>query len=111
MPEQTLGSIDRAIIDTIRRSFDMVKYAQQHFGGTTQSEGHEVRVLGQGGMLIDPAKQVWHIFSGAIGEDLIDLVAYKNYRTTARHLNGNSQQVLKEAAEWAGVEVPECKPE
>lgn len=107
----TLGSIDRATIDQIRQRFDMVSYAVRHFGGETQVEGQQVRVTGHGGLLIDPAKQIWHIFGDEVGGDAIDLVAYKNFRTTARNLNGKSPQVLAEAAQFAGVMLPERKPE
>ena len=106
----TLGSIDRATVDQIRHNFDMVSYATRHFGGDTQVEGDEVRVMGHGGMLINPAKGTWHCFGDEIGGDPIDMVAYKNFRTTARNLNGKSPQVLAEAAEWAGVTMPERKP-
>ncbi len=106
----TLGSIDRTTVDQIRSNFDMVEYAVKQFGGEAQPEGRETRVLGHGGLLIDPEKQIWHIFGEKIGGDPIDLVAYSRYRTTARNLNGKSPEVLKEAAEWAGVLLPERKP-
>jgi putative DNA primase/helicase len=106
----TLGSIDRAVIDQIRERFDLVEYAVQTFGGDVQVEGHEIRVTGHGGMLINPEQHIWNCFSDDIGGDCFDLVAYGDYRTTARNLNGKSAQVLAKAAEYAGVTIPQRTP-
>ena len=111
-PPHTLGSIDRATIDEIRRNFDMVAYAESVFGGELKNEsGGEVRLLGHGGMLINQDKGIWNAFGDDIGGDAFDMVAYKNYRTNARNLNGKSAQILEEAAAWAGVTIPERKPD
>jgi DNA-binding MarR family transcriptional regulator len=106
----TLGSVDRAIIDQIRTRFDLVDYAVQQFGGDTQAEGDEVRVLGHSGLLINPEKGIWHCFGDEIGGDCFDLIAYAKYRTTARNLNGKSAQVLTEAADVAGIPIPTRRP-
>jgi DNA-binding MarR family transcriptional regulator len=107
----TLGSIDRATIDAIKQRFDLVGYAVQAFGGETQDEGTEVRVLGHSGLLINPDKLIWHCFGDEIGGDCFDLIAYDKYRTTARNLNGKSTDVLIAAAEFAGITLPERKPD
>ncbi len=108
----TLGSVDRAVIDQIRHNFDMVSYAESVIGGELQNESSgEVRLLGHGGLLINPDKGIWNAFGDEIGGDCFDMVAYASYRTTARNLNGKSAQVLKDAAAWAGVTLPERKPE
>lgn len=107
-PPHTLGSIDDATKDAIRERFDMVAFAQEHWGGDTQHESNgEVRVLGHGGLLINPDEGVWHCFSDNIGGDCFELVAYQRYQTNLKHLNGKSAEVLKETALYAGVTLPE----
>jgi P4 family phage/plasmid primase-like protien len=106
-PPQTLGSIDAATKDEIKRRFDLVAYAQRELGGEIQAEhGGEVRVLGHGGLLINPEKQLWHSFADDIGGDAFDLVGYARYSTIARNLNGKTAELLSEAAAWAGVTLP-----
>lgn len=98
--------IDRATIDAIRERFDMVAYAREQFGGEEQAEGGEVRLLGHGGLLINPDKGVWHCFADDLGGDALDMVAWRHYRTMARNLNGKFRDVVAEAAAYAGVTLP-----
>jgi hypothetical protein len=104
---QTLGSLDDATKAAIRERFDMVAYAQRAFGGEIQREGDEVRILGQGGLLINPRTGEWYNFSNQIGGDCFDLVAYVKYRTQVRNLNGKSSEILQEAASFVGMILPE----
>lgn len=106
-PPHTLGSIDDSTKETIRHRFDMVEYARQTFGGDVQRDGREYRILGHGGLLVDPEKGVWNNFSDEIGGDCFDLIAYAKYRTRAQNLNGKSAEVLRLAADFAGVRIPE----
>lgn len=110
-PPQTFGSIDRAVLEQIKRTFDLVAYAAQEFGGETQEERGEVRILGHGGLLVQPEKRIWYCFGGEVGGDCFDLVAYAKYRTHARHLNGKGPEILETAAAFAGVPLPDRKPE
>lgn len=98
--------VDRATVDDIRRRFDLVAYAREHFGGDEQAEGSEVRFCGHGGLLVRPDSGVWSCFADEIGGDALDLVAWRHYRTTSRNLNGKFHEVLKEAAAYAGVRLP-----
>lgn len=108
----TLGSVDRSVIAHIRDSFDLAAYAESVLGGDIQREsGGELRLLGHGGLLINQDKGIWNAFGDEIGGDCFDLVAYAEYRTTARNLNGKSADVLRKAAAWAGVTIPERKPD
>jgi AAA domain-containing protein/bifunctional DNA primase/polymerase-like protein len=109
-PPHTLGSIDAATKEAIRQRFDLVDYAVKAFGGDTQAEGREIRVLGHGGMLINPDKQVWNCFSDEVGGDCFELVAYAKYRTVAKNLNGKGAEILQAAAEFAGVVIPDRVP-
>lgn len=101
-----LGTVERQVVDQIKERFDLVAYAQQELGGEVEKDGGELRVLGHTGLLIDPEKGVWYIFGESIGGDAIDLVAYCEYRTTARNLNGKSAEILAQAAAFAGVVIP-----
>jgi AAA domain-containing protein/bifunctional DNA primase/polymerase-like protein len=109
-PPHTLGSIDAATKEAIRQRFDLVDYAVKAFGGDTQVEGREIRVLGHGGMLINPEKQVWNCFSDEVGGDCFELVAYAKYRTVAKNLNGKGAEILQATAEFAGVVIPDRVP-
>lgn len=109
-PPHNLGTIDRAVLDDIKKRFDLVAYAAQKLGGEVQDEGAEVRVLGHQGLLIDPEKGIWYIHGEQIGGDALDLVAFATYRTTARNLNGKSAEILQAAAQFAGVTIPERAP-
>ncbi len=105
-PPHTLGSIDDTTKSAIKSRFDMTAYAQTQFGGELQKEGDEVRLTGHGGLLINPGKQVWHIFESEIGGDCFDLVAFAQFGTTVKNLNGKTPQVLQAAADYVGVMVP-----
>jgi hypothetical protein len=107
-PPHTLTSVPKEVKDTIKQRFDMVAYAQKHLGGDVQREGrNEVRLLGHGGLLLKPDDEVWYNHSDEIGGDCFDLVAYVKYKTPVANLNGKSDEILEEAAYYAGVSLPE----
>lgn len=106
-PAWNLGTVDRAIVDRIKAQFDLVSYAQRELGGEIERDGHETRVLGHQGLLIEPEKGLWFIHGETIGGDALDLVAYCKYKTTARNLNGKSAEILALAAQHAGVTLPD----
>ncbi|MDP9315573.1 MAG: phage/plasmid primase, P4 family [Chloroflexota bacterium] len=109
-PPHTLGSIDDATKARIHESFDLVAYAQQAFGGEVERSRDEVRITGQGGLLINPSKHIWHLFSEGVGGDCFDLVAYATYGTTVKNMNGKTPEILAAAADFAGVVLPERAP-
>lgn len=107
-PPPTLGSVEEQVKAAIRDRFDLIAYAQQAFGGELQREsGGEVRVLGHGGLLVNPDKQTWFNHSEQLGGDCFDLVAYATYRTTVKNLHGKSAEILQHTADVAGVRLPQ----
>jgi hypothetical protein len=95
----------RDVREDIKAAFDMVAFAQEHFGREIQKEpGGEVRVLGNGGLLIKPGDGVWYRFSGEIGGDCFDLVGLALHGPVwNRHDKSMFADVLHRAGEYAGV--------
>jgi putative DNA primase/helicase len=100
------------IVEEVHRRFDMVAYACQELNAGQQRENaDEVRIFGQGGMLINEREQVWNCFGegdgkGTYGGDCLALVAHLKFgdldTSGARFF-----EVLEAAADFAGVTVPE----
>lgn len=94
----------------IRARLDMVAYACDQLGATAQRESaDEVRILGQGGLLINTKKQLWNTFgidgTGTIGGDCFALIGYLEYGDP--HPRGNLwQEVLFRAADLTGIYLP-----
>ncbi len=97
------------IKDEIRRRFDMVTYAQEKFGGEQQRERDgQLRILGHGGLLIDPDDEVWYTFGDEVGGDCFDLAGKALYNGTwDRHNKAMFKAALQEAAQFTGVVLPE----
>ena len=68
--------LDRAIAD-LDSSFDLVAWFQAELGGDTQNEPNgEVRILGHGGLLVNPDKGEWHIHNTGEGGLWIKAIAH-----------------------------------
>jgi hypothetical protein len=93
--------------EDVKAAFDMVAYARQYFGADIQNEpGGEVRVLGNGGLLIKPSDGVWYRFSGEVGGDCFDLVGLSLFGPAwDRHDKGLFMQALRRAGEYVGIAV------
>ena len=65
----------------IKAYFPDVLGVFQSFGmaGDTQAEGGEVRILGNGGLLIQTDKQVWYSFREEMGGDVVDAFGFCLY--------------------------------
>jgi hypothetical protein len=88
----------------LKRRFDLLAYAQEHWPGPLVAEGNDVRIPGYGGLLLRPAWGVWYCFLDKIGGDAIDLVGYARYGTDwDRHQRGMFRAAVQEAATFAGV--------
>ncbi len=98
-----------AVIAEIKQHFDLVAYAQQHYGNETQKEPNgEIRILGHGGFLINPKTQIWNNFTEEVGGDCIELVGYRLYGHRWDRYNRVMFHAVKlEAAAFAGVTLPE----
>lgn len=92
----------------ICQRLDMVQYACQVLNTTAVQEGNEWRVLGQGGLLIDPQQGRWNTFgedgTGRTGGDCFDLVAYLHFGFV-RPSGQEWREVLRLAAAHLGIEV------
>ncbi len=103
-------SQDRSQIDDIKARFDMVAYAQQHLGVQAVQMGHEFRLPGNGGFLINPEKGVWYHHTGQEGGDALDLVGYCTFGTAWNKCEASMfKQVLQQAARFTGVSLPSQK--
>jgi len=109
-----LVSGDREDVEAVRqellRGERLLDYAKQTFGtgeGSTRENG-EVRIKGNGGLLIDPETGVWYNHSDETGGDCLDLFGVAEYG--AAWDSGDAEMfktALREAADFAGVDVPE----
>jgi hypothetical protein len=95
--------------EQIRERFDLVTYAAQKFGGKEQHEGSgEVRILGQGGLLISPERQTWYNHSWTAGGDCFDLAGHHLYDDQWNRNNGAMfRAALEEAARFTGITLPQ----
>ncbi len=95
----------------IRARLDMVAYACDQLGATAQRESaDEMRILGQGGLLINTRKQIWNTFgedgTGTIGGDCFSLIGYLEHGNP--HPKGDLwQEVLHRAADLVGIYLPD----
>lgn len=91
----------------IKQRFDMVRYACQKLNAQAKTEGEQIRILGQGGLIIHPKKGIWTTFaSNKTGGDCFDLISYLEYgRTKAK--GDEWRNILAIAAHFAGVSLPE----
>ncbi len=100
-------SAGRTSLDDIKAQFDMVAYAERHFGVQAVQSGKEYRLPGNGGLLINLDKRMWYHHTGQAGGDAIDLVGYCRFGTGwNKHDTGLFKQVLQEAAAFAGIVFP-----
>ncbi len=98
----------RVEIVNIKAQFDMVAYAEQTLGVSAMADGHEYRLPGQKGFLINPEKGCWYHHGGQFGGDALDLVGYLRFGSSwDRQDATNFKTVLSEAAQFAGVEWQE----
>jgi P4 family phage/plasmid primase-like protien len=105
-------SSDHTFIDTVKARFDMVAYAERTFGVQAVVDGKEVRLPGNGGFLINLEKGTWFHHSEHTGGDALDLVGHCLFGATWNNRNGAQfREVLREAANFAGVPFPERRPE
>lgn len=99
------------IKDTIKDRLDLLETATHLFGDQTEPAGpHEVRLLGNGGLIVNTQKHQWYCHTQEIGGDVFDLISYYHFDTT---LNGDTERfkdVLGIAANLAGVALPEHVP-
>jgi len=97
----------RTSLDEIKAQFDMVAYAERHFGVHAVQSGKEYRLPGNGGLLINLDKGMWYHHTGQAGGDALDLVGYCLFGSGwNKHDTGLFKQVLQEAAAFAGIAFP-----
>jgi len=96
---------ERGAIDTVRGQFDLAAYALAALGGKEQYESNgEIRILTNGGLLIDPKRGVWFRHAGGQGGDCFDLVGFVRYGDQWDRKNKSMfRAVLDEAAHWTGT--------
>jgi hypothetical protein len=98
---------DRSGVDVIRERFNMVAYAERLLGVQAIHQGHEYRLPGNGGFLINPSKGVWYHHSGQEGGDALDLVGHSLFGMSWNKRDpAMFKQVIQEAADFAGVTLP-----
>jgi hypothetical protein len=91
----------------LKAQFDMLGFARQHWPGPMVDEGDDVRVLGHGGLLLNPERGIWYCFQEQIGGDVIDLVGYARYGTDwDRRQRAMFRTAVQEAAAFTGVPDP-----
>ena len=101
---------DRGFIDEVKARLDIVAYAERHFGVQAVKSGHDFRLPGNAGLLINPEKQVWFHHSGHEGGDALDLIGYCQFGLAWNKRDAEMfRQVLHEAANFAGVPIPSRK--
>jgi uncharacterized protein YutD len=89
-------------------SFDLMGYATANFSGEQRDENRgEVRIMGNGGLLVNEDKGSWYCFSDEVGGGCFQLVAYNLYQSD--DTSGNWSDILREAADFAGVAWPTFK--
>jgi hypothetical protein len=94
----------------LKATFDLLAFAQEHWPGKVVVEGEEVRIRGQGGLLLKPRTGHWYCFADEKGGDAIDLVGYARFGTAwDQRDKAMFKAALREAAAFAGVDgiVPE----
>lgn len=92
---------------TANGSERLIAYAQQRFGGETQKEPNgDIRILGNGGLLIIPETGLWNIRREEIGGDCLDLIGYAEHGAA---WDNNDKPMFREmlriAADVAGVQM------
>jgi len=105
---------DRGEMEMIRAQFDMVAYASMKWPGEVQHEGDEVRILGNGGLLIKPGSRVWWRFDESVGGDCFELVGRGLYgEQWDRKSRTMFPLAVREAAAFAGIvpRAPGPQPE
>lgn len=102
--------VNDRVLDDIRRAFDLVAWFRQELGGEEQDEpGGEVRILGHTGLLVNTDKRLWYIHGEGEGADCFGAVGYTRYGT-ARPAGAMFIDVVRDAAEFAGVALEEERP-
>lgn len=108
--EQPTEALDRTFIDEVKARLDMVTYAERLLGVQAVKSGHDFRLPGNGGFLINPDKGVWYHHGGQEGGDALDLVGYRLFNTAWNKRDSTMfKQALTEAASFAGVPLPKVK--
>jgi putative DNA primase/helicase len=105
------GTHDRGDVDAIKERFDLSAFATQRFPGEIQKEPDgQLRVLGNGGLIIDPRRNLWYRFDGEIGGDCFDLVGVTRYSDAwDRHNATMFREALQEAAQFANVNLADYR--
>jgi len=99
-----VSQANRADMDAIRERFDLVAYAERLLGVQAIQQGHEHRLPGNGGFLVNPTKGTWYHHSGHAGGDLFDLVGHGMFSTGWNRRDAEMfKQAVEEAALFAGV--------
>jgi len=98
---------DRTFIDEVKARLDMVPYAEQYLGVQAVKSGHEFRLPGNAGFLINPEKGVWFHHGGQERGDALDLVGYCQFGNAWNKRDAKMfTQALHEAADFVGVPIP-----
>lgn len=100
-------SIKYPLLNEIITKFDLIDYAQKHFGDDIREEANgEYRIKGHGGLLIKKDAGIWYCFIDEKGGNCIDLVGYRLYGDKWDRDNGEMfKKALEEAANYVGIEL------
>ncbi|MEP7288644.1 MAG: phage/plasmid primase, P4 family [Chloroflexota bacterium] len=99
--------LDHSFIDEVKVRLDMVAYAEQYLGVQAVERGHEYRLPGNAGFLINPEKGVWYHHGGQAGGDALDLVGNCLFGSGWNKRDPEMfKQALREAANFAGIPIP-----
>ncbi|MCC7206176.1 MAG: hypothetical protein IT323_02655, partial [Anaerolineae bacterium] len=108
--DQAALSSDRALLEEIKSRLDLVAYAEHLLGVKAVKDGHQFRLPGNAGFLVDTEKGVWYHHGGQEGGDALDLAGYGLFGTAWNNRDaGMFKQALAEAAAFAGVLLPKAK--
>jgi len=104
---QIKGSNEKTLLDAIKDEWTSLGVAN-HFclnaNGYQQEKNGEIRVLGNGGLLINPENQDWYIHEAQEGGGPIELWAYCRFGNIASK-SDNFRLILLEMALTANIDV------
>jgi hypothetical protein len=92
----------------IKRRLDILATARSLFGAETEPSGDDVRILGNGGLLVNQQAQTWYYHTGGQGGDVIDLFGYHQHGA-AYDRKHHFLDALRSAADAAGVHLPDAR--